>query len=429
MKKKDRKRDGYGAMSRRICRFLVIFLVIGLALGCVVRIYADGNGEEYNDSGARPTCYDKTLDNALKINTATPHESENGSELPDEYYDLIDSLPEDVIDFLPNGALSGEVDSLASAAEEMSSIPYLVGVLLDSFGAAVNELLPTLALLLSVVILSALCRSFASSLGGVSEAVTYAVGLCSYCTIAAVSVGVLERLKGYFDSLLSSVSAFVPLVGVLYAAGGNINGATSGTVALSATLAVCQFFFTKTVIPIFCICLSLNLLAVFDGSGGLGGRAIAQSLKKWYMTALSFVMMIMTTAIAAQSILASRADGMAMKGAKFAVGSFIPIVGGTLSSTLSTLASSVELVRGSVGVIGIAVILLLLIPTIVSLAALRGIFALSSFVAGMVGCGSEKGLLDEICSLYGYLEGVAVLSASVFLISFAIFAAMSAAVT
>ena len=80
------------------------------------------------------------------------------------------------------------------------------------------------------------------------------------------------------------------------------------------------------------------------------------------------------------------------------------------------------------GVIGIVIIILLLIPIIVELAALRGIFALTSFISGMVGCTGEKSLLDEIGSLYGYLEGIAALSASVFLIAFAVFAATAAAV-
>ena len=70
----------------------------------------------------------------------------------------------------------------------------------------------------------------------------------------------------------------------------------------------------------------------------------------------------------------------------------------------------------------------MLIPIIVELAALRGIFSLLSFASGLVGCGGEKSLLDEIGSLYGYLEGISALSAVVFLISFAIFAATSAAV-
>lgn len=367
-----------------------------------------------------------------KISSTIPTASQNGGEdgetdtLPEELGDFIDSLPDGVLDSLPDEIYGDSASSLSEAARRMSGVAYLMSRLFDAFGSAVTELLPTLALLSAIVILSALGRAFASNLGGLSEVVEFAAGLCSYSAIAAISVSSLERLSEYFDTLFATVTAFVPLSGVLYAIGGNINGAASGTLTLSATLAVCQFFFSKTVIPVFCVCLSLTLLGVFEGGGS--GRTVSASIKKWYTTALSFVMMILTVAIGAQSIIAAKADGMAMRGAKFAVGSFIPIVGGTVSGTLGALASSVELLRGSVGVIGIVIIILLLIPIIVELAALRGIFALTSFISGMVGCTGEKSLLDEIGSLYGYLEGIAALSASVFLIAFAVFAATAAAV-
>ena len=117
-----------------------------------------------------------------------------------------------------------------------------------------------------------------------------------------------------------------------------------------------------------------------------------------------------------------------MRGMKFAASSFIPISGGAISSTLGTLASSVELLRGTVGVLGIVIILLMLIPVSVYLAAVRAALGIASFAAGLLGCGSEKRFLDEIGSLYGYLEGIAALSSVVFIISLAIFASTAAAV-
>lgn len=349
--------------------------------------------------------------------------------LPEEYGDFIGSIEEGVLDKLPDGALEGDSQSLLSATEEMASVSYLLNMLLSAFGVAVGEALPILAWLMGTVILSAVAQTFASGLGeGLSGAVSFACRLCAFSSIAAASVESLSRLSAYFDSLFALVAGFVPLSGVLYAMGGNLTGAASGSAALSATLAVCQFFFSKTVIPVFCVCLSLSLLSVFDGQSALSSGSIAATVKKWYTTALAFIMMILTAAIGAQGILANKADGAAMRGMKFAASSFIPISGGTISSTLGTLASSVELLRGTVGVLGIVIILLMLIPVSVYLAAVRAALGIASFSAGMLGCGSEKRLLDEIGSLYGYLEGIAAISAAVFIIAMAIFASTASAV-
>ena len=357
-------------------------------------------------------------------------DGEEGNAPREEIESFLDALPDDVLDKLPADIGGSDKDALLSGAEEISSVSYLLGMIFEAFGGAVTELLPTLALLLGIVILSAVAHNFSSNFGGgIGGTVEFACRLCSFCAIAAISVGSLSRLKEYFDSLFAAVAAFVPLSGVLYAMGGNLTGAASGTVTLSTTLAVCQFFFSETVIPVFCACLALSLLSVFEGVSASAASTISTTVKKWYTTALAFIMMILTAAVAAQGVLASKADGAAMRGMRFAASSFIPVVGGTVSSTLGTLAASVELLRGAIGVIGVVIILMMLIPVVVYLAVMRGALALSSFVAGMLGCSGEKRLLDEIGSLYGYLEGIAAISAVVFIMGLAVFASTAAAIS
>ena len=358
----------------------------------------------------------------------TTNNGYSGETLPEEYGDFIDSLPDDVIDRLPDGAI-GEGGELPDAAAEASGVSYLLSIVFDAFGGAVDGLLPTLALLCGIVILSAVAHTFAASVSAsLSGVVSFSARLASYCAISAVAVSSLERLHEYFDSLCAAVGAFLPLSGVLYAMGGNLTAASEGTLALSATLSLCQFLLTETVIPVFCICLSLTLLGVFDGAGGFAGQSVSATVRRWYGTALGFIMMITTTAVAAQNLISVKVDSAAMRGVKFAASNFIPISGGAVSSTLGTLAASVELLRSSVGVIGIVIILLLLIPVIVELAILRGILGVAAFVSGALGCTGEQKLLTEVSSLYGYLEGIAALSSVVFIISLAIFASTAAAV-
>ncbi len=346
---------------------------------------------------------------------------------PEEYADFLDSLPENIIDALPDDVLSDSVGEVNAAAKEISSPSFFLKATLDAFGANISEVLPVLAMLCGIIMLSAVVNAMSSSFGGgIGKSAELCSRLCSYCAISALSVSSLSRLQEYFDALFQSVAAFLPLSAALYAMGGNLTAAAGSATTLSAILTVCQFFCTKTVIPVFCICLSLSLLSAFDGLGATIGGTLSSSVKKWYTTFLSFVMIILTVTLASQSILSSKADSAAMRGARFAVSSFVPLSGGTLSGTLGTLASSVELIRGSVGVIGIAIILLMLIPVVVELALLRGALGIASFVSGTVGCTGEQRLIGEIGSLYGYLEGIAALSSAVFIIAFAIFAATSA---
>ena len=352
---------------------------------------------------------------------ASANEYEDES-LPSEYADFIGSIDGSVSDKLPDSVFSDDPDALEGAAAELATPSNVLSVLVGLLSEGLQKVSPTLAILLGIVILCALVGTVASNCGGLSRSVECCTRLCMFCAISGVAVSCVETLSVYFERLFAAVASFLPLSAALFAMGGNLNAAASNSASLGVVLAVCEFFCTKTVIPVFCVCLCLSVLSAFDGVGASAGGAVSATVRKWYMTALSFVMMILTVSLGASNLLAVKADNMAMRGAKFAVSSFIPVSGGTLSSTLGTLSASVELLRGSVGVIGIVILLLLLLPTVIELALLRGVFTVSSFCASTLGCHGEAKLLSELESLYGYLEGVAALSAAVFIIAFAIFA-------
>jgi stage III sporulation protein AE len=352
--------------------------------------------------------------------------AEENVTVPPSYNDFIGSIDEDVQDKLPDGVFSDDIDDLSDAANQISSPAQLLGALLEGFGAKLEEILPTTAIIFSLVILAALCYSAASNLaGGLSRTVELCTRLCTFCAVAGIGISCTERLTDYFNRLFYAVSSFLPLSATLYAMGGNVTAAASSTASLGVILTVCQFICSYTVIPVFCVCLCFSVISVFDGQSAAVGSTLGNTVRKWYTTALAFVMMILTTALASQSILSAKADTAAMRGVKFAVSSFVPLSGGTVSSTLGTLAAGVELLRSSVGIIGIIIIILMLVPVIVELALLRLSLSLGAFFAGLMGCPSEQRLLSELSGLYGYLEGVAVLCSVTFLISFGIFAAMA----
>lgn len=355
---------------------------------------------------------------------ASANEYEDES-LPSEYADFIGSIDGSVADKLPDSVFSDDPDALEGAAAELATPSNVLSVLVGLLSEGLQKVSPTLAILLGIVILCALVGTVASNCGGLSRSVECCTRMCMFCAISGVAVSCVETLSVYFERLFAAVASFLPLSAALFAMGGNLNAAASNSASLGVVLAVCEFFCTKTVIPVFCVCLCLSVLSAFDGVGASAGGAVSATVRKWYMTALSFVMMILTVSLGASNLLAVKADNMAMRGAKFAVSSFIPVSGGTLSSTLGTLSASVELLRGSVGVIGIVILLLLLLPTVIELALLRGVFTVSSFCASTLGCHGEAKLLSELESLYGYLEGVAALSAAVFIIAFAIFASVA----
>lgn len=67
-----------------------------------------------------------------------------------------------------------------------------------------------------------------------------------------------------------------------------------------------------------------------------------------------------------KGLLAGAADSAVAKGAKFLIGSFVPVVGGAVSDALGSIVSSLSLVRGATGAFGILAVLLIALPVLPS---------------------------------------------------------------
>lgn len=346
--------------------------------------------------------------------------------MPDGYGDFLDKLPDDTKDLLPENIYSENADKVADAVSEMSGVEYLLSAIVSCFGSSLGKIIPHVALLMGLIVLSSLGGLMSAHIGATaSRAFDICSRLAVFCAIGGVAISVLEDVKEFFIRLTGIISAFVPLSATIYTMGGNVSAAFKSSSGLLATLGIVEFISGVVVIPLFCFCLALSLVSsmtseVFTGS--LGG-----SVKKTFLTALGIITAILSLSLSSQTVIASKADSLAVKGAKMFLGS-IPVTGGAVSSSLGTLASSMELIRGAVGVGGIIILLLLLLPVIIELWLMRSIYSLLGSLSGMLGMAGEHKLFLEVSELYGILEGVAIMCSVVFCVAMATLCAASPAI-
>lgn len=346
---------------------------------------------------------------------ASAEESDGGLILPDEYGDFVDSLPEGVVDSLPEGFLSDDPEDVGAAIKEMSSPMALISLLLDGIVGGVKDISPTLMCAIGVVLISAVLSQISSSfkqdnIGG------FISRLCIISLVLSLVYKSILLVSEYFTNLCRMASAYLPLSAVLFAIGGNVTTAATSSATFGICLSVCQFIFTYTAIPVFVFSLSLAIVSSFYESKIIA--SISGAVKKYYTMLLSFVMTVLSISIGSQTFISSKADNAAMRGAKFLFGNFIPVSGGTISSSLGAIASGVELIRGCVGVGGVVVIFMMLIPLVCHISAMKlFFFALEIFLGAT---GESNSFILQISSLYSYLLGIAAISSSVFILSFSL---------
>lgn len=344
-----------------------------------------------------------------------------------EYENFIDSIPKDIKDKLPFSVYSKNGEEIAEGVREMSGVKFLLGELSGALLSGIREAVPYICKVIGLLVIASLVRVVGSSLWGESGGVTSLISrLCIFGAVISGSMGCIEGVGEYFDNLFALALSYIPLSAALYSMGGNISAAVASSSSFGVILTLCELIFTYTVFPVFCFCMCINIASCFDASPSLS--AISGVVKKNYIFLLSLIMAILCVSISAQTFISAKADNFTMRGAKFIIASFIPHFGGSVSQSLGNVASSVELLRGAVGVSGVIIILLMLIPTVIEIAVIRLLYSFASGIAGMIGCTLESGMLSEISTLYGYLLSVCAISSSVFIIAFGLLAKCACAV-
>ena len=345
-------------------------------------------------------------------------ENKDGETLPDAYKDLLSSLPPSILERLPEGALSSKTDEVGGAVVEMSSFSYLLQTVLSLVGLRLGDCLGILCSIVGILILSSICRTFATSLKKpeIARAFSLLMTLIITVTIFAAGFGTIEATVSYFRTLNAFTSASVPLMGGLYVMGGNAAAAVATSAGLSLFMTVLEEIVGGSIVPFCGICLALALIGACEGGPRFGG--LLASLKKNYTLMLSFFMMLLLAMLSSQTVLGASQDTLAMRSAKFAAGSFIPVVGGSVGELLRSVSASVGYMRSAVGICGVLLLLLLMLPTLVELLLARTTWQICSFFAELLGCDGEKRLLDEFASINGYLIAAVAICSSVLFLTF-----------
>ena len=336
--------------------------------------------------------------------------------MPPAYGDLADAIPPELSDLLPDGLFSEKLEEAVTAATELTDWRYLLNALLSAVGLRLDETVELLCVLVGLILIAAVCGRLREGLGGGSgELFGFCLRLALYTAMILQTAGMVETVIRYFDRLITLTGGMIPVMGTLYALGGNLGQAAVTSELMLVFLTVCQYISVTVTPPICGVCMSFSLM---DALGvKLTLSPLCDRIKKWYASLLGLVMFLLSLALSTQSVLTGRADSLGMKGVKYAVGNIIPMVGGAVAGTLSTVAAGVTALRGVCGVSGILLVALLLLPTLAELLLTRAILNLAATVASMLACDGEAKLLSEMGSLHGYLAAAASICAVVFVIA------------
>ncbi len=326
---------------------------------------------------------------------------------------LYSGLPEEAKQLLlQNGITAPEPDMLRSV--DFRRITECMVQLLTEKSRS-----PCSALFLSLgtILLCSMVSGTTISMGESSMQKTIsAVGALCICTAVILPLcRLVERCGEIIEGAAGFMTLYVPVMtGLMVSASHPVQGAGYYSTVMTASELI-GWLSSGMILPVIRILLGLSVTSSLSQGFHLSGvcTAISRSLK-WIM---NFALGIFVTILSAQNLITSSMDEVSIKAARMAMNSFIPVVGGVLSETVSTFSGSLSLLKSGTGVFVIIASACIFLPVLIECFLWRCSFLLISAAADMLGLGTVKASTDAAECVTGLLTAVLLTIMMLFIIS------------
>lgn len=279
------------------------------------------------------------------------------ADISDKLFSSLDSEVTDALDEFGISDLNAESIYNISLSNVLS---YYKSTFSDLFIGSIKSFMKLLSVVLLVGFVTMILenekqKSLLSCLSvtAVTLMITDSINLCLSSALF------LLKLNGNF------MASFVPIYAITVAVSGNMTSAlTYNTLILAFSEGISALINYGLVDLVGCFfCLSI----AFSVSGVKNFSRLISATNKGVSLVLGFVSSVFVSVLTLKSSLSASVDSVASKGARFAIGSLIPVIGSSISEAYSVLLGSINVIKGSVAIIGIISIIIINTPVLLEI--------------------------------------------------------------
>jgi len=336
---------------------------------------------------------------------------------------LEESMSEEAKELFPYYSTRQLMQELVSGKvqEGMEKLPQK---LLNFFIAELKDNFSLVIKLILIIFLSAFIKNLQGSFkeSAVGELAYFA---CYAAVITMLALG-FQSVLGYAGEVLDSIDSItgfaIPSMLALLISGGNIvSGSTLQPILLLAIQATVKLF-RNVLLP---LCLMSGILFIVNGlSEKIKITGMAALLRQIVMWGLKGILWIFGSLVAIQGVTGAIIDGAAMKTAKTAINTFIPIAGKYMADAADTIISCALVVKNTAVVVTMIVTLVTCCIPIVKMLV---IILMYKFTAAIIEPFAEESFFDCITDVSDCMNVVlGVVGGSIFMFLLSIGALLGA---
>ena len=308
------------------------------------------------------------------------------------------------------GVTSADADALSALSFE-----NVMAALSKMAGSGMTAPLKGLITMTAVLLLCSMLTAYQNSLTESGETVQTVAVLCLSGAVAVPAVGFIGTAGDVIAQCANLFLAYIPIMAVMLAASGKaVSSASYQALTVAAGQGVMRVS-SDMILPLLHIFLGIAVSSGIAPQVGLGGfLSLITKLTKWL---LGFVMAIFTAVLSLRQAASGALDSLGSKAARFALSSFVPVVGSALSEAYKTVQGSLHVLRSGLGIFVILALAFTFLPVL-----LQGLgWSLCLFVgkalAEALGVSHCAKLLEELGTVFSTLTAVLLCVPAVLLIA------------
>ena len=285
--------------------------------------------------------------------------------------------------------------------------------ILSLFFDGIRENIPTIIKMTVIAVMSGIVLNLVSEKNEIGV-----FAACAAVSVIAVKVFsyAVTLTAETIDTLFLFISSMMPSVATAISVSGVSGGASAVTTfaAMQIFIHICK----SVLMPMVCIICAFSVCDKVGQTPYLDGiTSLLKQVLKW---GTGLMITIYSVVVGMQAQAAVNLDNLAGKSLKYAVGNFVPVVGGALSDSLDTVIAGAKTVSGALGIAGIIGVGYICLVPLVNICAV----SVSIKIAGAIAAVSAEKRVFQIINEFSQSIGrVAIILLSVavmFVISLAI---------
>lgn len=330
--------------------------------------------------------------------------------------DAIDAILEEFMSLVPD-----DFPKSISELGEGLSIGSVIEYIKDALVAGASGVLSFFGMLIGIAVL----MSLSEHIGGAAPTVKSAVGAVLITPAALGLIPLLMRVGEGIREGNAFFSEIIPIMSALSAAGGLTSTAAAESVGMSFTLGIASSFVDGFMLPLLSVLTALSLISALDADSAVS--ALCSSVKGFFTFFAGLITTVIISVFALQSVVTTAADGMTMRAVKYAISGMVPVVGSTVSASISFLSSGAAYAAKFIGVSSVLVIVSLFGSLLIELFLFRLAFSLAISVCELTGASSGKRILGSVRSALDALISLFVSVALIYVAEIVVFIACAGA--